>query len=54
VSFDDAWNRRLVIRIGDFVVPVLSKTDFVMNKKTLGRPKDLADMALLDEAEHSD
>jgi hypothetical protein len=51
VSFDEAWSRRLQIRIGTIDVPVLSKTDFVANKKAVGRPKDLLDMALLDEGQ---
>ena len=31
-------------------VPVIGKEDFVTNKRTVGRPKDLSDIALLDEA----
>jgi hypothetical protein len=30
---------------------VLSKADFIVNKAAVGRPKDLADLALLDEAD---
>jgi hypothetical protein len=51
VSFDEAWSRRILVRVGQFEVPVLSKVDFVTNKQALGRPKDLADMALLDESD---
>ena len=51
VSFDDAWSRRLELRVGATDVGILSKTDFVTNKKALGRPKDIADMAMLDDAE---
>jgi hypothetical protein len=55
VTFDDAWPRRVVVRLADLDVPVLSKADFVRNKAATGRPKDLADMALLDEADaHGD
>ena len=50
VTFDDAWPSRIVVRLADLDVPVLSKADFVANKAAVGRPKDLADMALLDEA----
>lgn len=51
VTFEDAWPRRIVVRLADLDVPVLSKADFIRNKTTTGRPKDLADMALLDEAD---
>jgi hypothetical protein len=51
VSFEDAWSRRLELRVGAADVAVLSKADFVTNKKALGRPKDLADMAMLDDAQ---
>ena len=51
VSFDDAWSRRLELRVGAADIAVLSKTDFVTNKKALGRPKDIADMAMLEDAE---
>ena len=54
VAFEDAWQRRIEVRLGALDVPVLSKTDFIVNKMAVGRPKDLADMALLDEAASSD
>ena len=51
VSFDDAWERRVPVVLPGGSVDVLSKVDFVANKKAVGRPKDLADLALLDEAD---
>lgn len=54
VSFDEAWDRRVVIQLLGRPVAVLSKADFVTNKTALGRPKDLADMALLNEADRQD
>jgi hypothetical protein len=51
VSFADAWERRVTVRLAEGEVAVLSKTDFIANKTAVGRPKDLADMALLDEAD---
>jgi hypothetical protein len=51
VSFDDAWGRRASVRLATLDVPVLSRMDFVANKTATGRPKDLADIALLDEAD---
>jgi hypothetical protein len=50
VSFADAWDRRVAVRLAEGEVAVLSKEDFITNKRAVGRPKDLADMALLDEA----
>jgi hypothetical protein len=52
VSFADAWNRRVTVQLAEGEIAVLSKADFIANKKAVGRPKDLADMALLDEADH--
>jgi hypothetical protein len=51
VSFDEAWERRLPVVLPGGTVEVLSKVDFVTNKRAVGRPKDLADLALLDEAD---
>jgi hypothetical protein len=54
VSFDEAWARRVTVSLAGGDVPVLSKIDFIANKTAVGRPKDLADMALLDEADGVD
>jgi hypothetical protein len=50
VSFADAWPNRIEIDLADMKVPVIGRDDFVLNKRSTGRPKDLADIALLDEA----
>ena len=47
VGFDEAWSRRLVLDIEGITVPVLSRADFVTNKRASGRPKDLLDLELL-------
>jgi hypothetical protein len=47
VQFADAWSRRLVLDIEGMSVPVLSREDFVTNKRASGRPKDLLDLELL-------
>lgn len=47
LSFDAAWDRRLLISIEGQVVPVLCKADLIANKQALGRPKDLADIVML-------
>jgi len=51
VTFADAWEHRVAVHLPEGEVAVLSKADFIANKTAVGRPKDLADMALLDEAE---
>lgn len=47
VDFDEAWRRRIVLDIEGVTVPVLSRADFVTNKRAGGRPKDLLDLELL-------
>lgn len=47
VGFDEAWSRRIVLDIEGVTVPVLSRADFVTNKRASGRPKDLLDLELL-------
>ena len=47
VGFDEAWSRRMVLDIEGVTVPVLSRADFVTNKRASGRPKDLLDLELL-------
>jgi len=51
VEFSDAWTRRVVVELEGLQVPVLSREDFITNKKAAGRAKDLLDLALLDEAD---
>jgi hypothetical protein len=50
VTFDDAWARRTPLTVEGIATAVLSRDDFVANKRAAGRPKDLLDLALLDEA----
>jgi hypothetical protein len=53
VDFDDAWLRRVPVVVDGHALSVLSKADFVANKTALGRPKDLADIAMLHEIDRS-
>ena len=50
VSFAEAWRGRLTTRLNDLELPVLGLAEYVKNKKAAGRPKDTADLALLEEA----
>lgn len=49
VPFAEAWAGRRRGRFGDVVVPFLGPRELVKNKRAAGRPKDLADIALLAE-----
>lgn len=51
VAFDEAWQRRASTPLSGLRVPVLSREDFIRNKRTVGRPKDLADLAWLEGEE---
>ncbi len=49
VDFAEAWAGRRRVRVGSLVVPFLGSRELVKNKRAAGRPKDLADIALLAE-----
>jgi hypothetical protein len=48
VAFEDAWPRRIQVKIGSESVPVLGREDLLVNKRATGRPKDLADVKWLE------
>ena len=50
LEFEAAWKRRVCVRVETLDVPVLSREDFIANKRAVGRPKDLSDIALLEES----
>ena len=49
VEFDEAWEHRTQIQINDIAVSVIGRNELVKNKRATGRPKDLADIAWLEE-----
>lgn len=49
LNFDEAWRNRVDHELDGLEVDFLSLEDFVRSKKSAGRPKDLADLALLEE-----
>jgi len=51
VPFRDAWKGRLRARLGPIEVPFLGVSELKRNKLASGRPKDLADLAMLEEIE---
>jgi len=50
LGFDEAWETRVTVEIDGLMVPVLSREALIRNKQATGRPKDLADLAMMDEA----
>jgi hypothetical protein len=48
LDFESAWGRRLPVRVENLDISVLGREDFIANKRAVGRPKDLSDLALLD------
>jgi len=48
VDFQSAWERRVTFRFSDLMVPVLGRADLITNKRAAGRPKDLADVSILE------
>ena len=50
VTFEEAWDSRLMIQIDQAPVAVLGRAELVRNKRAAGRPKDLIDADALDEA----
>lgn len=44
VDFDEAWTRRLQVRIGEVDVPFIAREDLIANKRATGRPQDLVDL----------
>ncbi len=48
VDFEVAWEHREKTELDGLRVSMLSKDDLISNKRALGRPKDLADLELLD------
>jgi hypothetical protein len=50
VSFEDAWSRRTDAEFAGARYPVIGKQDFMTNKRAVGRPQDLADVAHLEKS----
>jgi hypothetical protein len=53
-EFQDAWGRREEVRLGEFIIPFISKADRIKVKEASGRPQDLMDAEKLKKAEPSD
>jgi hypothetical protein len=51
VEFEEAWPRRKEVKIEGQTFAVIGRDDLLRNKRFLGRPKDLADVAWLEGTE---
>jgi hypothetical protein len=49
VEFEPAWQNRVLVSVSGLEVPTIAKADLIRNKRALGRPRDLADVAELEE-----
>ena len=47
LNFDEAWKRRITVRVDGIELPVISRDDLIQSKQEAGRPQDLADVARL-------
>lgn len=48
VQFDEAWLDRRVVEIEGLSIGVIGRSHLIQNKKAVGRPQDLADVAWLE------
>jgi hypothetical protein len=51
LDFDEAWSNRRTHSIGSQEIPFLGREDLLRNKRVSGRPKDLADLEVLERQE---
>jgi hypothetical protein len=50
VEFDEAWQQRKQTQVNGISVCVIGRGQLLKNKRAIGRPKDLADAAWLEES----
>ncbi len=48
LEFEEVWKRRVSMQIEGLTIPVLCLNDLIINKQATGRPKDIADLAVLE------
>ncbi|MGQ0643730.1 MAG: hypothetical protein ACT4P6_23525 [Gemmatimonadaceae bacterium] len=49
LAFEECWPRRITARYGDLDIPVIGLDDLIVNKRAVGRTRDLADVELLEK-----
>lgn len=50
-GWGEAWPRRVAAAYGDVPIQLISSTDLIAAKRAAGRPRDLADAAMLEDVE---
>jgi hypothetical protein len=48
LGFEEAWRNRTRHRVGNLEVPFVGRDDLIRNKRASGRPKDIADLDVLE------
>jgi hypothetical protein len=48
VGFDEAWASRVTLTLEGVEIPIIGRDALIRNKRALGRPRDLADVADLE------
>lgn len=54
VEFADAWDDHILLELDFGSIPVIGRQSLIRNKTASGRPKDLADLAMLAEHENDE
>ena len=54
VEFDQTWENREVVELGDLKINVISRADLILAKEASARPQDKIDVDKLKEAEQLD
>ncbi len=54
VEFEPAWMNRVMVNVDEVAVPVLSRSDIILNKRAAGRLQDLADVERLEQMSQED
>jgi hypothetical protein len=51
LDFAECWPRRIIANYGELNVPVIGLDDLIVNKRAVGRTRDLADAELLEKVQ---
>lgn len=49
VEFEDAWGEHKIVQIENLQIPIIGKTQLLINKQSTGRPKDRNDALWLQD-----
>lgn len=48
LDFEQAWEKRVIFKVGELNIPMISLADLIINKRETGRPKDISDLIELE------